>query len=64
MKNPTSLSSGDSQVLSHIFDPESASIPGVVIDSNLPADPYISDQALLSQLKVRESEAIEYVERL
>jgi hypothetical protein len=62
MKNSISLSSGDSQVLSHIFHLESALTAGVVIDSNLPADPHVNDPALLSQLKARELEAIKYVE--
>jgi hypothetical protein len=64
MTNFSSLSSGDSQVLSHIFDPESAPTAGVVIDPSLPADLHINDSVVLSHLKARELEAIKCVEIL
>lgn len=64
MKKHASLSSGDSQVLSRILDPESAPTAGIVIVSNLPADQHFNDPALLSLLKATELEAIKDVERV
>ena len=62
MVSEEQLSNGDSQVLSHIFDPESAPSPGIIIDASLPADTHIHDASVLSTLKSRELQAIRYVE--
>ncbi|KAN0096274.1 hypothetical protein V8E51_015079 [Hyaloscypha variabilis] len=63
-KSSILLSSDDYQVLSHIFDLESAPAAGIIVDSNLPPDQHIHNLALLSQIRGRELETIKHVKHL
>jgi hypothetical protein len=58
------LSPSDIHILDSVFDPESkpADASSVSIDSNLPADPHIASQKLISSLKEREIQAIRLIE--
>jgi hypothetical protein len=57
------LSKADSKVLAQVFDPESGPAKvEVLIDSSLPGDQHVKDEALLAKLKAAEREAIELIE--
>ncbi|CZR58201.1 uncharacterized protein PAC_08092 [Phialocephala subalpina] len=60
----SNLSTSDSQVLTQIFDPESAPTASIVIDQTLPHDIHITKSSLLSQLRKRELEAIWHIESI
>ena len=57
-----SLTSNDSDILSKIFDPESAPSGGVLVDVSLPSDPYITDKPTLDTVKSKEKAIIQAVE--
>lgn len=58
------LSTNDATVLTHLFDPESASAAAaaVTIDPTLPSDPHITSPALLESLRATELRAIRLAE--
>ena len=56
------LTSNDSDILSKIFDPESAPSGGVLVDASLPPDPYITDTQTLETVKSKEKAIIQAVE--
>jgi hypothetical protein len=55
------LSSNDGAVLQHIFDPESAPTPELLIDASLPKDPHYEDQTL-AKIAEKEKRLIKQVE--
>ena len=57
-----SLTSNDNDILSKIFDPESAPSGGVVVDASLPSDPNITDKQALDRVKSKEKAIIQAVE--
>lgn len=64
--DPTSadLSTNDATVLTHLFDPESASAAAsaITIDPTLPSDPHITSPPLLESLRATELRAIRLAE--
>ncbi|KAF2456759.1 hypothetical protein BDY21DRAFT_372225 [Lineolata rhizophorae] len=61
--NPSTLSKSDSLTIQQLFDPENAPVaPAPTIDSNLPADPHITDGDVLARLKAAEVAAISSLE--
>jgi len=63
--SPISLSNGDERILNQVFDPESSpETPVVKVDISLPPDPHITDTSLLSNLKAKELEAIQFIESI
>lgn len=64
IRTPTNLSNADEKTLNAVFDPEnSPDTPTVKIDTSLPSDPKIKDDALLKQIRSRELQAIRLVEQ-
>ncbi|KAL0635864.1 hypothetical protein Q9L58_005206 [Maublancomyces gigas] len=58
------LSTNDATVLTHLFDPESASAAAsaITIDPTLPSDPHITSPTLLESLRATELRAIRLAE--
>lgn len=56
------LSKADAKVLAHVFDPESAPGPEILINPQLTADRNITDVTLLTELRRRESIIVSSVE--
>jgi hypothetical protein len=62
--DPVTLSHADERILNQVFDPESSpEAVTVPIDASLPADPHITDIALLKELRQRELKAVLLVEQ-